>query len=338
MADRTIKWDRGEAEIQFLGGMLAPVRFVLEDRRIVQPFAVAPWAEDSGTRHAALPGLMKRLRGEWPCVPFGAPDIPEGLPEAWRPDRDNPVGSDYHGYCSNFEWHVEDECESSIAIAISYPEDHPVRRLARRIEGLSGEARIKISLTIEARRAVEVPVALHPVFRLPGSPERARLDLGKYDMGRVFPLPVEPGKSHLVPDAEFKTIRSIPARDGFARLDRLPLGFDTEEVVQVCGVSGLAMLTNEDEGYRAHIRYCPEFFPSVLLWISNRGRAFYPWSGRFVALGIEPVRAAFDLGPAVGSHADNPIAKAGYPTSLKLLPGEPVTTSYEIGVEIFEGD
>lgn len=333
MTDRIIKWDKGEAEIQLLGGMLAPVRFILEDRRIVQPFAVAPWADDSSPRHAELPGLMKRLRGEWPCVPFGAPNTPEGIPEGWRPDEANPVDSEYHGYCSNYEWRVEDECEGAIAISISYPQDHPVRRLARRIEGLPGEATIKISLTIEARRAVALPIALHPVFRLPENPERARLDLGKYDVGRVFPLPVEPGKSRLVPDAEFETIRQVPARDGFARLDRFPLGFDTEEIVQVCGVSGHATLTNEDEDYRAHLRFCPKFFPSVLLWISNRGRAFYPWNGRFVALGIEPVRAAFDLGPAVGSYAGNPIAKSGYPTALTLLPGEPVTTSYEIGVE-----
>ena len=334
--NKIIKWDRGEAEIQLLGGMLAPVRFILEDRRIVQPFAVAPWSGDSGIQHDSLPGLMKRLRGEWPCVPFGSPDVPEGLPEEWRPDRANPVGSEYHGYCSNNEWRVEEESESAIEIAIDYPKDHPVRRLARRIEGLRGEARIKISLTVEARRAVEVPIALHPVFRLPERPKRARLDLGQFDMGRVYPVPVEPGKSHLIPDAEFETLRNVPSKTGLVRLDQFPLGYNAEEVVQVCGVAGHAKLLNEDEGYCAYLRFCPEIFPSILLWVSNRGRAFYPWNARFVALGIEPVRAAFDLGPAVGSLAGNPIAKAGYPTALKLLPGEPLTTLYEIGVKNIE--
>ncbi len=332
MTDRIIKWDRGEAEIQLLGGMLGPVRFRLENDRVVQPLAIAPWGDDRGAEHENLPGLLKRLRGEWPCVPFGEPDVPAGLPEAWRPAATNPVGSDFHGYGANHPWVVEEQEEHAITIVSDYPEDHPVRRLRRRIAGLRRESRLAISLTIEVRREIEAPIALHPVFRLPANPERARLDLGRFDMGRVFPLPVEPGRSRLVPDAVFETIRKVPAEAGTVGLDRLPLAFDTEELVQICGASGRATLTNEEEGYQVQLDFDPEVFSSILLWVSNRGRRSYPWNGRFVALGIEPVRAAFDLGPDVGCDPRNPIARAGYATALLLKPDAPFMTRYSIGV------
>ena len=336
MADKVVIWDHGEAEVQLLGGMLGPVRFRLEDGRVVQPLAVAPWCNDACAEHDALPGLTKRLRGEWPCVPFGAPQSPKGLPEEWRTDSLNPVGSEYHGFSSNHPWRVASEEVGAITIASDYPEDHPVRKLTRSIAGSPDKPSLTISLTIEARRAVEVPIALHPVFRLPATPGSALLELGTYDFGRVYPLPVEPGRNLLVPDAAFISIRQIPARPGHVGLDRLPLEFDIEEVVQICGVSGRATLTNAEEGYRAHLGFDPEIFPSLILWISNRGRMSYPWNGRFVALGIEPARSAFDLGPEISSNSGNPIARAGYPTTLALHPGTEFTTSYTIGVESAE--
>ena len=35
---------------------------------------VAPWADEPDS--AALPGILQRLRGEWPCVPFGRTAAP----------------------------------------------------------------------------------------------------------------------------------------------------------------------------------------------------------------------------------------------------------------------
>jgi hypothetical protein len=76
----------------------------------------------------------------------------------------------------------------------------------------------------------------------------------------------------------------------------------------------------------------PRHFPCLQFWISNRGRQEYPWSGRHVALGVEPVCGAFDLGPAV-SNAPNPIAAAGAPTAYRFSPDERFVTRYRIEVE-----
>ncbi len=333
MADHQISWDRGVADIQLLGGMLGPAGFRLQDGRTVQPFAIAPWADDSSPEHRDLPGILKRLRGEWPCVPFGAPSAPSGLPESWRPAVPSPVGSDFHGHSSNNEWKVVEEGKGWIEIESEYPDDHPIRRLVRRIAGRAGEARLDMTLIIEARSAVRTPIALHPVFRLPAKPGGARISLGGNSGGRVFPMPVEPGVSRLVPDASFASLEHVPAHLHSIDLSRLPLPFDTEELVQVTAVNGRVELANEVENYRVVLKFDPAVFPSVLLWVSNRGRTAYPWNGRFVAVGIEPLRGAFDLGPDVGNDDRNPLAAAGYPTTLILQAGQSFSTSYSIGIE-----
>lgn len=363
MADATIAWDRGEAEIQLLGGMLGPLRLRLaagegeragggsdrppwwdrgwpgawkyhEERgglREVSLLAVAPWGDDIGPEHDALPPVMKRMRGEWPCAPFGAPAAPAGLPWRWRPRR--PAGwtdPAIHGHAANSLWTLTRREEAAAELAIDYPAEHPVKRLERRIAGVPGEAAVAIELRVEARRAVALPVALHPVFGLPRKPRAALLEPGAFAAGRVYPLQAEPDVSLLVPDAEFTSVESIPSTAGEASIARLPMATDTEELVQLCGTGGAVSLVDMEQGCRTTLRFDPEAFPSVLLWIASRGRASYPWRGRFAAVGIEPVRAAFDLGVDVSCDPNNPIAKAGYATALELAAGEVFSTSYRI--------
>ncbi len=71
-------WPHGSFSVQALGGMLAPVTFYLHDAagaRTVSPLQVAPWQPDP-----ALPGILRSLRGSWPCVPFGMTQPPADLP------------------------------------------------------------------------------------------------------------------------------------------------------------------------------------------------------------------------------------------------------------------
>jgi hypothetical protein len=66
--------------MQRLSAMLAPIAFRLPSGRDARPMQIAPWADETGS--AALPDMLRRLRGEWPCAPFGAtPDRP--APPDW---------------------------------------------------------------------------------------------------------------------------------------------------------------------------------------------------------------------------------------------------------------
>lgn len=323
-----IAWAHGMASVQALGGMLGPVTFLLPDGRQVSPLHVAPWFDDP-TRKDQLP-ILQDLRGEWPCIPFGT-DAPRMLPEGWSATGKTFDGADIpHGHSSNAEWVFTDTSPDRLTLTCDYPTTHPIRRLTRTIAADPQAPALDITLTVEARRPCRLPIGLHPTLRLP-TIGQARLEPPTFREGRVFPLDVEPGQGLLQPAATFSILGSIPRRNGHSlSLANLPLTENTEELVQLCGVTGGFRLHHPD-GWSVTLDWDSAHFPSLLLWISNRGRAYAPWNSRHVALGVEPVAAAFDLGPAV-STAPNPISAAGTPTAYDFHPDRPFTTSYRIGV------
>lgn len=326
-----IDWDRGTASVQALGGMLGPVEFALADGRRVQPLVVGGWAGDGTPEQAALPGLLRQMRGEWPCVPFGMEEQ-VALPVAWQAAPALVVDSWPHGYGSNHDWSLVSHDADGLVLVIDYPQDHPVRCLRREIRGVPGRAELDLSLRIEVRRAVELTIALHPVFRLPALPRQAELMIAGAGGGRTFPLVTDPS-SQALQDQPFSSLAKVPAAaGGTLDLSRLPLEHANEELLQVAASGGHVSLRNLAERYTATLDYDALLFPTVLLWIANCGRMDYPWNGRFRALGIEPVRSAFDLGLAVSANPRNPWRGAGVPTTVTLSPDEPLSTTYRIGV------
>lgn len=324
-----IAWAHGMASVQALGGMLGPVTFLLPDGRQVSPLHVAPWFDDP-TR-TAQPPILQELRGEWLCVPFGT-DAPRALPEGWSATGDTFDGADVpHGHSSNEDWVFTYLAPDQITLTCDYPDTHPIRRLTRTIIADPKAPALDITLTVEARRPCRLPIGLHPTLRLPLDGQ-ARLIPPAFRAGRVFPLDVEPGQGLLEPGATFKALSAVPGRDGTLSLTQLPLTENTEELLQLCGVTGGFRLHHPD-GWHVSLDWDADHFPSLLLWISNRGRAYAPWNSRHVALGVEPVCAAFDLGPAV-STAPNPISAAGIATARAFDPGTPFTTRYRIGVAL----
>lgn len=313
----TLHWDHGRAEVQTLGGMLGPAYFKLGARE-VQPFAIMPWGEDSGASHAALPGILQRTRGEWPCVPFGAPTAPEGLPKHWQPPKPQPVCPDFHGYSANNHWEVLERSETALRLGITYPDNHPIERLEREVFGVSGQSALQCRLHITARADVTLPIALHPCFALSSAPQKTEI-VADFEFGKTLPFQAEKGVSRLLPDVDFAELGTI---------SRLPLPYATEEIVQLCGAKGPIALLNHEAGYRVDLKYDQALFPSVLLWVSNRGRSEYPWLSRFEGVGIEPLCGAFDLGSDVSNWAENPIAKRGVATAISLKAGQTITTKY----------
>ena len=112
---------------------------------------------------------------------------------------------------------------------------------------------------------------------------------------------------------------------------RVPLPVETEELLQLNGLDRIA-LANEADGYRVKLSWNNAHFPSLLLWMSNRGRKADPWNGRHTALGMEPICSPFGLGPA-SARADNPMARSGVNTAHNFKAGEVFTTKYRIEVE-----
>jgi hypothetical protein len=326
---RALAWPHGVLAVQQLGAMLAPVTFVLRDGRQVSPMHIAPWAGEAGTE--PLPGILRRLRGEWPCVPFGYSVPPDGFTPEWAKSiAPAAAGEEVHGHSSNHEWRFEETPAGALRLSIDYPERSLVKRLERTITPDPNAPAIDLELRIEASEDCRLPIGLHPVFRLPATPGGARLEPGRFDHGLTYPGTVEPAAPLFARDGRFTHLRQVPSRAG-ATVDvsRLPLAADTEELLQLNGIDGRAALVNEAEGYRVTLTWQREHFPSLLLWVSNRGRKMPPWNGRHVAIGVEPICSPFGLGPPT-ALADNPIARGGTPTALSFRRGEPFVTRYRI--------
>jgi hypothetical protein len=238
-----------------------------------------------------------------------------------------------HGHSSNHDWRWDETEGNSLRLFIDYPQTSPIRRLERAITPDPASPAVDMELRIEVREDCAMPLGLHSTFRLPAQPGQAHLEPGHFDHGRTYPGTVEPDAPLFAIDRTFSEISAVPGRDG-SRVDAgaLPFPFDTEELLQLNGVDGTAALANYAEGYRMRLSWQPEHFPSLLLWISNRGRKMEPWNGRHLALGMEPICSPFGLGPDT-ARADNPIARSGIPTARQFIAGEVFSTQYRIQVE-----
>lgn len=326
---RGLGWAHGALTIQRLGAMLAPVTFVLANGRQISPMHIAPWSAEPEAK--ALPGILRKLRGEWPCVPFGYSVPADEWPEDWArvmgpPEPDEEI----HGHSSNHEWAWRDSDRGSLSLALAYPFGSPVEYVERTVTPDPSAPAIDIDFKIVVRRACRLPIGLHPVFRLPQATGAATLELGSFDQGRTYPHDVEPGAELFARNTSFTELTGVPTRAGSeADASRLPLAADTEELLQIEGVDGTVALANHADGYRVKLSWQKEHFPSLLLWYSNRGRKAAPWNGRHVAIGIEPICSPFGLGPAT-ALADNPIAQSGTATALEFSPEKPFLTRYRI--------
>lgn len=331
----SISWAHGEFTILKQGAMCAPATFDLGNGRSVQPFAVAPWKDDGSTRFQQLPQLLKRLRGEWACVPFGMPEPRQDLPSEWKSHEPahGALGDWFHGPGSNEHWVETGRCDGGICLELSYPNSHPIERLVRRITGSRDKPRLDFELEVHPRQDCSLPVGVHPVFRLPTKPGLAKLTVDGDLTVHTYPVEAEPGVSKLPHGTSFKSLEAAVFADGVSvDLTKHPLLSETEEIVLVAGVTGRATLDNLEDAYRVTIEWDPKTFGNCNLWVSNKGRQFYPWNGRFQALGIEPVSAPFDLGYDAANAPHSPLKKAGVACAVQFRSGKVWKANYSIGV------
>jgi hypothetical protein len=323
-----LEWAFGSAEVQALGGMLGPLHFRLDAQRDLQVMHVAPWA---GTCDSlVLPGILRRLRGEWPCVPFGRTDLPSDLPPGWQgqaPDDTWP-----HGYGANHRWTCELASKERVCLAIDYPEDSPVARIERHVQAVSDAAALDMELVIWPRRSLRLAAGLHPTFRLPDPDGRVQLELGRHEGIFSYPSRSAGAVTRLRPDCRSERLDAMAAARGSIDLSRLPLSDDGEELMQVRALSaspGVAPLSLHYLDYDAHVGlwWDTAQFPDLMLWLSNRGRPEFPWQGRHVALGAEPVNSVFDLSRVARPPADHPLADR---LGIALQAGQPWRTRYRI--------
>jgi hypothetical protein len=316
----SIAWAHGELTVRAIGGMLAPLRFDLPGARSISPLYVAPWSEEDAT--TPMSGMMRRMRGEWPCVPFGAVEAPSGLPPGWLPrDAGSPW---FHGYGANHAWKLVDRNEFSLSLRIDLPEEEPVEWMERVIRVDPQAPALSVDLIVLPRRDSVLPFALHPTFAVP--PDGVQLVPGRYEAVHTYPCPPVPGVSRLTPDRSVVALSALPCWEEMIDLSRLPLDYATEELLQLQSCES-AFALHYASGIQVVLDWDRAQLPDVLLWISQRGRSHAPWNGRNQALGIEPCNSCFDLSRVATPPSSHPLS---HRCGLDLIGGKTFRTSYRI--------
>lgn len=335
----SLAWDRGRLDVQALGGMIGPVEVMLDDGHTIRPFAVAPWGDDPREDwEAAAAPLLKRLRGDWVCLPFGLPGKPRtDVNSDWLEGLDRNLKSPdpaQHGACSNADWRLEKAEPHALTMSFAPDEKFPISRIERRFSVADGSPTIEVETRIAARAPCELPWGVHPTFRLPNEPGAFEIGFGGKATAFTYPGFFEAGVSRVAHGKVGARIDAVPMLDGSVQsFAALPLPFDTEELLLVAGHEGVARLTNRAEGYRVVMEWDPSVFPGVLMWVSNRGRRYPPWNGRHLGLGVEPVSAPFDLGHAHAVNPRSPLRAHGVATATRFSPERDLLTRHRFRFE-----
>ena len=317
-----------EAFVTELGGHLGPVTFECAGRKI-QPFSVAPWAKEKPD--PKLPPILRVLRGDFFCLPFGGNGTPYH-------DEQYPV----HGETANAKWRLESLQHQAGRACLHLSLSLKIRpgRVDKRIFLLEGHPAVYSQHTITGMGG-PMNLGHHAMLKFPEAPGSGVLALSRFVLGQVFPeafeRPENGGYNCLKAGAPFYSLEHVPTLSGESTdLTRYPARRGFEDLVMVVADERLPFawttVTFPQEGYVWFALKDPRVLRSTVLWLSNGGRYYPPWSGRHVSvMGLEEVTSNFHYGLAE-SVKPNPISNQGHPTSVQLDPDTPLRVPYIMGV------
>lgn len=275
------------------GGHIAPVLFELKSG-IVSPFSIAPWHGTPESKQ--LPNILRALRGDFFCMPFGAnTTIYE--------NESHPI----HGDTANNPWSL-----------MSYEQEGDCTTLVLNTSGFDRQYRIRKEITlIDGHLAVYQNHSIHKMFgsmcyghhamlQFPEGHRPGRVSTSPFVFGQVFPdefeTPAKGGYSSLLPGATFESLDRVPMVElGTAELTTYPAREGFEDLVMISSDPdrnfAWSAVTFPDQGYFWLSLKNRRDFPSTILWHSNGGRHYPPWSGHHRrVLGVEEVCAYFHYG------------------------------------------
>lgn len=323
-----LRSDCVEAAVTRQCAMLAPVTFC-RDTSPVQPYAIAPWAEE--TIGDDMPPLITTLRGDFICSAFGGNDDPVD-------GRQLPP----HGETANCEWTLKNFESNDAGECLSLSLDMPIQggRCDAEIALVNGH---NVVYGRHAFSGVEGPInpGHHATLRFPDREGAARLSFSRHVLAHTFVAPTESpvdrGYSWLRPDTQISDLADVPCIDGSTSdLTRYPARRGFEDIAIICADPSLdvawSAVTFADEGYIWFSLRDPKRLPSTLLWMSNGGRHYEPWNGRHInTMGVEDMTGFYHIGLAASAD-DNALSDRGIVTCHRPAPGETLTVPYIQGV------
>lgn len=303
------------------GGIITNLTFIDKNNCKQFPLYKAPWIIEGYDLDTFL---LQYLQGEFLCLPFGG-GRKVNSPN-WIEDSTIKEYEDLHGYGANHKWNIN-EIDQGVHMNIVYPEDHPIDRIEKEVTLNENTQSLDITIKIRAKYDIYLPIGIHPNIALDYPYESVKLELPYFKFGYTLPSDTEDGISLLKEDTIFYSLEKVPLKTGKnINLTKFPILESTEEIIQLCGIE--SWIKVHFPTYSIEISWNLEVFPSLLLWISNKGRSYEPWNSRNICLGIEPMCGAFDLLTGIATSS-NPINKKNIPTS-RLFTSQEQSFQYSI--------
>lgn len=319
MKSHPLRSDQVALAVTEIGGQLSDVCFTLADGRSIRPMHVAPWADEE--LPAKTPAIIRMLRGDFFCAPFGASDLIPDMPFV-------------HGLPASGTWQVANATEGSIDFLL----DGTVMgaTVTKHVELRTGEAIIYQRHTLTGGSG-RIPVGHHAMLR---TDRGLRLAFSPWTLALTTPEPDETppqGRPLLRNGQTIADLHQAVRMDGgTVDLTLLPSPADHEAIWMLVAdrappFAWTAATCTEDGWVWFGIKN-QRVLPQTLVWLSNGGRDYAPWSGRHRGVvGLEEICGYFHLGHAA-SIADNPVAAMGSPTAVTLAPDSPLVVSYMFGL------
>jgi hypothetical protein len=317
-----------EAFVTELGGHLGPVIFDRKGRKL-QPYSVAPWAEEP--TDPSLPPILKVLRGDFFCLPFGGNATPFG-------SEKHPV----HGETANARWQFRSLETSRGRSCLHLRLQTRVRsgRVDKRIWVVDGQNTV-YSQHVVTGLSGPMNLGHHAMLKFPDTPGSGLVSTSRFVYGQVFPeafeLPENRGYSWLRPGAEFKSLEKVPTLTGeTADLTRYPARRGFEDLVMLVSDAeapfAWTAVAFPKERYVWFALKDPRVLRETVFWLSNGGRHYPPWSSRHInVMGLEEVTSYFHFGLAESARK-NLASRKRFPTCLALNPKKPLVVPYIMGV------
>ena len=317
-----------ELAVTELGGHMAPVTFYRDSAGPVQPYFISPW---QGENVKLDEPVLVPLRGDFFCMPFGAPCVWRGVRHVCHGEpatgKWTPGGVEVRGPVARLTMTMRTKSlPGKVTKRLGLRDGHNVVYCQHVLEGFSAQ----------------VPLGHHPMLALPDSPGAMRVATSPFKLGMTNPTPFgDPAIGHY---------QSLATNRKFTRLDKVPLVWkdpafgDCSRLPARTGFTDLLGLwarqadgpawttaTVQNAGFMWFALKDPAMLPATLLWIANRGRHSSPWNGRNRCLGLEDVCGFFANGAAESAGA-NQLSAMGIATVVKLSRSAPTAVNHIQGV------
>jgi hypothetical protein len=320
----TIRAEGIALTIDLAVGHLRALEIEASGRRLT-PLYTAPWVDDPAIAgDETIPPNLRALSGDFFCAPFGGADD-EGVPP--------------HGWPANSRWeHLETSPLPAGGALARYELQKRPRgaRLIKEIALRDGQPFVYQRHVFEGGSGT-ISVASHAMTKF-ATRGRLAFSAKAYAATPAQPLESDParGRYALAYPARFTDLDQAPLREGGTTdLRSYPIAARHEDFVMLVEAPGnrlgwAAAIREDSQDVLLSLKN-PRDLPVTMLWFSNGGRDYRPWSGRNVGvLGIEEGRAYSAHGFAA-SAAPNPLSQSGVPTVLELRPDGTAEVRHVIG-------